>query len=182
MGLHFITKKLKKMKHEDSIQIMEIVQYTLQTLIKYNTNEYMLEWYRKVIDVLINDAVDDESRLLHEQKCQYLVKFIQKVAQISIEKVSERKENALSHAFVERVFEQSLQYFEQQTTMLSDHTMKLFEQLYLNLKGKRVTLKQRLFAAFERMNGPGIYKKLQFFFGKHLFDDSEKLYFLQSQS
>jgi len=127
MGILFITKKLKKMREEDSIQILEIVQFSLQTLLKYNTNEYMLEWYRKILEVLVTDQPDDVSILQSDQKIQFLVKLIQKVAQIAVEKANERKENPLSQVFVERVFELGLRYYEQQSNMMSDMTTRLFE-------------------------------------------------------
>ena len=55
MGLEILVKKIKLLKQEESVQVLEIIQYTFQTLTKHNLNEYMIEWIRKVIDSIIED-------------------------------------------------------------------------------------------------------------------------------
>lgn len=37
------------------MQILEIVQYILLALFKFNSNDYLIEWLRKIIDVLVKD-------------------------------------------------------------------------------------------------------------------------------
>ena len=35
-------------------------------LLKFNTNEYIIEWLRKTVDVLINDKQEERSKLILE--------------------------------------------------------------------------------------------------------------------
>ncbi len=77
LGVHFIVKRIKKMEHKDSVHIIEIIQYIIQTLLKYITNEYMIEWVRKVVDVLVtDDEGEDVSVLTNEQKYSFIVRMI----------------------------------------------------------------------------------------------------------
>ena len=50
------------------------------------------------------------------------------------------------------------------------------------MKGKNVELKKRVFAMFDKLNGSSMFKKLQFYFSKHQFEEADKLPFYQSQS
>ena len=58
---------------------------------------------------------------------------------------------------------------------MHEYSIRLFEKLFIHSKGKPVKLKRRLFDVFERCNGPSMFKKLQFFFSKHLLDDTDKI-------
>ena len=74
-----------------------------------------------------------------------------------------------------RIFEQAIQFLEMQTSLMHEYSIRLFEKLFIHSRGKSFQLKQRLFNVFERFNGPSLFKKLQFFFTKHLIDDADKL-------
>eukprot|EP00347_Sterkiella_histriomuscorum_P010775 403374964 len=179
LGLLHIVKRIKKMPQEQSIQILEIVQYIIQTLIKYNTNEYIIEWLRKVVDELIDDDDQDVSKLVMEQKASYVNKILSKIQDIQ---TPERKDTATTNQLIESIFEQSIRFLEKQHTFLNEHTVRLFEKIFLNLKGKSVPLKQRVFKIFEKLHGTQLFKKLQFFFHKRQLEDVDKLQFYQSQS
>jgi hypothetical protein len=58
---------------------------------------------------------------------------------------------------------------------LHEYSIRIFERLFIHSKGRSVPLKQRLFSVFERFNGPSVFKKLQFFFSKHILDENDKL-------
>lgn len=82
-----------------------------------------------------------------------------------------KRDSAASQELINKIFEQSVQFLEQQHSFWPDHLNKLFEKVFFLSKNKNVHLKQRLFAVFEKFNGTSIFKKLQFFMQKHLVED-----------
>jgi len=53
--------------------------------------------------------------------------------------------------------------------------LRLFEKLFIHSKGKPVELKHRLYAVFEKTQGTSLFKKLSFFFSKHVIEENDKL-------
>ena len=53
IGLMLVAKKLKRMPNEEAIYILDNFISSVQYLIKFNMNEYIIEGVRKVIDILI---------------------------------------------------------------------------------------------------------------------------------
>lgn len=58
---------------------------------------------------------------------------------------------------------------------MHDHTTRIFEKLFIHSRNRSVPLKRRLFDLFERFHGPSVFKKLQFFFSKHVIEEGDKL-------
>lgn len=83
------------------MQIFEILQYILLALFKYNTNEYIIEWLRQIIDVLITDSEGDTSKLLLEQKSSFVSKMLMRISDIN----DAKKETPASLLLIDRIFE-----------------------------------------------------------------------------
>ncbi len=64
MGILILAKKMKMFPQEEAIQILEILQYIFSGLFKFHQNEYITEWLRRIVDVLIKDSFSDRSKLL----------------------------------------------------------------------------------------------------------------------
>lgn len=58
---------------------------------------------------------------------------------------------------------------------MHEHTLRTFEKLFIHSKGKPIELKHRLYAIFEKSQGTSLFKKLQFFFSKHIIEDNDKI-------
>jgi hypothetical protein len=58
---------------------------------------------------------------------------------------------------------------------MHEYSIRIFEKLFIHSKGKPVGLKYRLFEVFERSHGTSLFKKMNFFFAKHVIDDSDKI-------
>lgn len=82
IGLLLVTKKLKKLPNEQAIHILESVSNSVQYLLKYNFNEYIIEGIRKVIDVIIEDEVDDQSTFLMEKKAEFVRIMLSKIGEL----------------------------------------------------------------------------------------------------
>jgi hypothetical protein len=103
--------------------------------------------------------------------------MIQKIPSLS---TPDKRDNLPTALLMERIFDQGVSFLERQTSMHSDFTLKLFEQIFINLRGKPREMKCRVFNAFEKLNGSSIFKKLQYYFGKHQLDEDCKLPYYQS--
>jgi hypothetical protein len=91
------------MSNEEAVQVLEIVQYIVHALLKFNSNEYIIHWLKKIIDVLITDTPGDISKLQNEQKCFFLKKILEIFT-------PERKE--ISSSLVDSIFEQGIRFLE----------------------------------------------------------------------
>ena len=72
------------------MQVLESFQISIQYLLKYNTNEYILEGVRKIIDIIIEDREDDVTRFLPDKKAEYVKLMLSKIGEIQS---SEKKDN-----------------------------------------------------------------------------------------
>lgn len=58
---------------------------------------------------------------------------------------------------------------------MHEYTIRIFEKLFIHSKGKPVELKHRLYQVFEKCQGTSLFKKLSFFFSKHIIEDNDKI-------
>jgi len=72
------------------MQVLESFQISIQYLLKYNTNEYILEGVRKIIDIIIEDREDDVTKFLPDKKAEYVKLMLSKIGEIQS---SEKKDN-----------------------------------------------------------------------------------------
>jgi hypothetical protein len=72
------------------MQVLESFQISMQYLLKYNTNEYILEGVRKIIDIIIEDSEDDVTRFLPDKKAEYVKLMLSKIGELQ---TSEKKDN-----------------------------------------------------------------------------------------
>jgi hypothetical protein len=180
IGLMLVAKKIKRMPNEEAIYILETFISSVQYLIKYNLNEYIIEGVRKAINILIEDKPEDVSRLTPERKYELIRYMYNKITDLT----NERKDAGKTNELIVKIYEQSIVVMEMQTSLMQDYSVKLFEKLFILSKGNPVALKYRLFEVFERFNGCSMFKKFQFFFQKHFLEDekTDKLAFFQAQS
>lgn len=55
MGVLLLVKKMKLLPQEEAMQLLEIMQYIFSGLVKLNLNEYIIEWLRRIVEVLVID-------------------------------------------------------------------------------------------------------------------------------
>lgn len=82
LGLLIITNKMKKLPNEQAIYILENVSNSVQYLLKYTVNEYIIEGVRKIVDVIIDDELDDQSKFLPERKAEFVRLMILKIGEL----------------------------------------------------------------------------------------------------
>jgi len=58
---------------------------------------------------------------------------------------------------------------------MHEYTNRIFEKMFIHSRGKPVELKHRLYSFFEKCHGTSLFKKLQFFFSKHVIEENDKL-------
>ncbi len=150
------------MRSEEAGLIHENLRESIQYLIKYNLNEYIIEGIRKVVDIIINDKEDDVMKLLPDRKAELIKHMISKIGEL--QGVLDRKDNQNTIILIERIFEQGVKFLEMQSSLMHEYSIRIFEKLFIHSKGRSFALKKRLFDVFERCNGTSMFKKLQFFF------------------
>lgn len=181
IGLMLVARKLKRIPAEEAIYVLESLISCIQYITKYNLNEYIIEGVRQIIDILIEDkAEEEETRLTPERKYELVRYMINKIADL----LAERKDTGKTNELIVKIYDQAVRVLEQQTNLMQDSSLKLFEKLFILSKGKPVALKHRVFQVYEKFHGTSLFKKFQFFFAKHLVEDDkqDKLAFFQAQS
>jgi hypothetical protein len=101
IGLMLVAKKLKRMPNEEAIYILESFISSVQYLIKFNMNEYIIEGVRRVIDILIEDKPEDVSRLTPERKYELVRYMINKISELT----NERKDTGKTNELIVKLFE-----------------------------------------------------------------------------
>jgi hypothetical protein len=101
IGLMLVAKKLKRMPNEEAIYILETFISSVQYLIKFNMNEYIIEGVRRVIDILIEDRPEDVSRLTPEKKYELVRYMINKISELT----NERKDTGKTNELIVKIFE-----------------------------------------------------------------------------
>jgi hypothetical protein len=101
IGLMLVAKKLKRMPNEEAIYILETFISSVQYLIKFNMNEYIIEGVRRVIDILIEDKPEDVSRLTPEKKYELVRYMINKISELT----NERKDTGKTNELIIKIFE-----------------------------------------------------------------------------
>ena len=114
IGLMLVAKKLKRMPNEEAIYILDNFISSVQYLIKFNMNEYIIEGVRKVIDILIEDKPDDVSRLTPEKKYELVRYMIQKISDLT----NERKDTGKTNELIIKIYEQAVRVLEMQTSLM----------------------------------------------------------------
>ena len=98
------------MRSEEAGLIHENLRESIQYLIKYNLNEYIIEGIRKVVDIIINDKDDDVMKLLPDRKAELIKHMISKIGEL--QGVLDRKDNQNTIILIERIFEQGVKFLE----------------------------------------------------------------------
>jgi hypothetical protein len=102
LGLQILAKRMKKLPNDEAVYLIENFNVALQSLVKFDPNEYIIEGIRKVVDIMIQDEPDDISKILPEKKAEAVKLMLSKIPELS----AERKEGAKeTNQLIEKIFE-----------------------------------------------------------------------------
>ncbi len=109
IGIMLVARKLKKMPSEEAIYVIENLISCIQYISKYNLNEYIIEGMRQVIDILIDDKPEDETRLAPEKKIEFVRYMVNKINDLIID----RKDTGKTNELIVKIYDQAVRVLEQ---------------------------------------------------------------------
>jgi hypothetical protein len=101
IGFMLVARKLKRMSSEDAIYVLESLISCVQYISKYNLNEYIIEGMRQVIDILIDDKPEDETRLAPEKKIEFVRYMVNKITDL----LNERKDTGKTNELIVKIYD-----------------------------------------------------------------------------
>lgn len=108
IGFMLVARKLKRMSSEEAIYVLESLISCVQYISKYNLNEYIIEGMRQVIDVLIDDKPEDETRLAPEKKIEFVRYMVNKITDL----LNERKDTGKTNELIVKIYDQAVRVLE----------------------------------------------------------------------
>jgi hypothetical protein len=108
IGFMLVARKLKRMSSEDAIYVLESLISCVQYISKYNLNEYIIEGMRQVIDILIDDKPEDETRLAPEKKIEFVRYMVNKITDL----LNERKDTGKTNELIVKIYDQAVRVLE----------------------------------------------------------------------
>jgi hypothetical protein len=108
IGFMLIARKLKKMPSEEAIYVLESLISCVQYISKFNLNEYIIEGMRQVIDILIDDKPEDETRLAPEKKIEFVRYMVNKITDL----LNERKDTGKTNELIVKIYDQAVRVLE----------------------------------------------------------------------
>jgi hypothetical protein len=137
----------------------------------FKTCEYILEQLYEVTKLLVIDSPEDKIKLVANEKINWLYKLLN-AAKLKEIPDGRQKTNSL----VNRVFELSIDFLEQQSSLnQKEGFICVLDKLMLLKPCCSFELRQRIYRVFEKFNGSSLRAKLIYFFSKITQDDHEKV-------